>query len=137
MATLKTTLTETLTLNGKNYGNTISDEIVGINNVYQTIITITSATTVFVLQFTAGNAQLGTIKDGELKYLRITNLDSTNYVDIALDNGGDYYQRIKAGESFVLTDDQVNTGAGFATLDLIKAQANTADVNVEIFIATA
>lgn len=137
MATLKTTLTETLTLNGKNYGNTISDEIVGINNVYQTIITITSATTVFVLQFTAGNAQLGTIKDGDLKYLRITNLDSTNYVDIALDNGGDYYQRIKAGESFVLTDDQVNTGTGFATLNLIKAQANAADVNVEIFIATA
>lgn len=138
MATLKTTLTETLTLNGKNYGNTISADITGVNNVYQTIITITSAATVFALQFTAGNAQLGTIKDGDLKYLRITNLDSTNYVDITLDDGsGEYSQRIKAGESFVITDDQVNTGTGFATLNLIKAQANTADVDVEIFIATA
>ena len=137
MATLKTTLTETLTLNGKAYGNTISDDITGVNNVYQTIITVTSAATIPVLQFTAGNAQLGTIEDGTLKYFRITNLDSTNYVDIALDNGSAYYQRVKAGESFVLTDDQVNTGSGFATLDLIKAQANTADVDVEIFIATS
>lgn len=139
MATLKTTLTETLTLNGKNYGNTISDDITGVNNVYQTVITVTSAATVALLQFTAGNAQLGTIKDGDLKYFRVTNLDTTNYVDIALNNGGasGFFQRVKAGESFIITDDQVNTGAGFATLDYIKAQANTADVDMEIFIATA
>ena len=136
MATLKTTLTETLTLNGKAYGNTITNDITGVVSVYQTIITIPTAS-VSILEFTAGNPALGTIVDGRLKYFRVTNLDSTNYIDIALDNGGDYYQRVKAGETFVLTDDQVNTGTGFATLDLIKAEANTANVSVEIFIATA
>jgi hypothetical protein len=136
MATLKTTLTETLTLNGKAYGNTITNDITGVENVYQTIITIPTAS-VTILELTAGNPGLGTIRDNTLKHFRVTNLDSTNYVDIALDNGGDYYQRVKAGESFVLTDDQVNTGTGFATLDLIKAEANTAAVDVEIFIATA
>ena len=136
MATLKTTLTETLTLNGKAYGNTISNDITGVENVYQTIITIPTAS-VAILEFTASNPGLGSIVDGRLKYFRVTNLDSTNYIDIALDNGGDYYQRVKAGETFVLTDDQVNTGTGFATLDLIKASADTASVNVEIFIAVA
>lgn len=137
MATLKTTVTETLTLNGKVYGNTISADLTGVNSIHQTILSVTTATTVSLVAFTAGNAELGQIEDGSLKYFRVTNLDSTNYIDVLLGAAGDSVkQRVNAGESFIITADQVDYGSGFVQLDNIKAQANTADVDVEIFVAT-
>ena len=137
MATLKTTVTETLTLNGKVYGNTISADLTGVNSIHQTILSVTTATTVSLVAFTAANAELGQIQDGTLKYFRVTNIDSTNYIDVLLGAGGDAVkQRVNAGESFIITADQVDYGSGFVQLDNIKAQANTADVDVEIFVAT-
>lgn len=137
MATLKTTVTETLTLNGKVYGNTISADLTGVNSVHQTVLSVTTSGTIALLQFTAGAAALGFIEDTTLKYFRVTNLDSTNYIDVTVVGGGSsFIQRVNAGESLIITDDQSNFGSGFVQLDSIKAQANTADVDVEIFVAT-
>ena len=85
----------------------------------------------------------GQFADGSVDYIRITNLDSTNYITLRMTSGNDeYFVKVSAGESHVLFDPVMDTDddagvatASLANIDSIKAQANTAAVDVEIFIA--
>ena len=137
MATLTSTITEAVTINGKSLGNTITNSVTSVNNVYQTVISVKTASPVNIITFGAsGSEAMGTIDDGDMKYLRVTNIDATNFVNLTFAVASDSSKlKLAAGDSFVYFLDQADTGGGsIAQLDSIKAQADTAECKVEVFI---
>jgi len=142
MATLTTTVQESVTINGKLYGNTIEKTHASIEQVYQQVVNV--GTSVQEIMGFASTEKAGELADGKLRYLRITNTDADNfatiYYDIA-DTGNDTAGfKLEAGCSMVITHDSVGFGTSAATissltqLDAIIAKADTADVKLEIFI---
>jgi hypothetical protein len=142
MATLTTTVQESVTINGKLYGNTIEKTHADIGQVYQQVVTVD--TSVQEIIGFAGTEKAGELADGKLKYLRITNT-GVNYVEIYFDvaaatTGNDTASfKLDPGCSMIITHDQVGFGAAAATtslsqLDAIHGKANTAAVALEIFI---
>ena len=84
MATLTTTITEALTLNGSEQGGTITKSITGVNNVFKRIVTIAAGNDTTIASFHSDqHDDDGTIDVEQVKYMRITNLDSTNPVNLS------------------------------------------------------
>jgi len=140
MATLTTKITESVTLNSKVYGATNTMSITGVNNVYETVVTIGTTSTT-AIDFVASNPTFGSVLEGDLKYLRITNTDASNFVAIVITEKGSSTRlktKILPGKSFIITDETVSfTGGSDTFIEDIKLQANTADVECEFFLATA
>ena len=92
MATLTVTLTEALTLNGSEQGGTNTLTISSITDLYKRIVTVPSGvdTTLCDFHSTVGVSD-GTSDLEDVKYVRITNLDSSNPVNLSLqvDTGED------------------------------------------------
>ena len=142
MSTLTTKIKESITLNGKVYGNEITKTHASITTVRQSIVDVDSGSSTELFNFAAARAGLGTVQDAKAKYIRITNLDSSNFiiVNLFLDLSTDEYAAMKVfpGGSLVLTKDATKTGSqttSLTQLDGVHAQADTADCQVEIFIA--
>tara|TARA_Y100001937_G_C7136752_1_gene340410 strand:- start:21227 stop:21694 length:468 start_codon:yes stop_codon:yes gene_type:complete len=145
-ATLTTTITEQLTLNGHTYGNTITCSIASQGEVVQRIMNI-PATETSVLDLGSSTDGLGTVVGDSLAYFRITNLDDTNHVfiNVGVDQSGstDGQVTFKLGakKSLLLMNNQIAIeadDAGAYVLEdiyLIKAKCS-AETNVDIeFIA--
>jgi hypothetical protein len=133
MANLTYTVKETVTINGKVVGNEIVKTVSGVNRYQQYTMTIPTSPTSSVVEFGAA-AEYGTVKDGDLEYIRITNLDGTNFITLSFGNGTDTASiRLEAGGSFILTSDTLNG----VQLNYIKGQADTADCEIEVFIGIA
>tara|TARA_R100001443_G_scaffold51865_2_gene63668 strand:- start:200 stop:637 length:438 start_codon:yes stop_codon:yes gene_type:complete len=142
MSTLTTKIKESITLNGKVYGNEITKTHASITTVRQSIVDVDSGSSTELFNFAAARAGLGTVQDAKAKYIRLTNLDSSNFiiVNLFLDLSTDEYAAFKVfpGGSLVLTKDATKTGSrttSLTQLDGIHAKADTADCQVEIFIA--
>ena len=75
-ATLTVTLTESITLNGAEHGSKKKMSISGVNEISKRIMTVATTGT----QVYAGSsaAAYGTFVTANVKYLRITNLDTEN-----------------------------------------------------------
>ena len=151
---LNVQVTETVTVNGVEQTYTNVNSVAGVNTTFHRIIRValsnhaTAPTNFTLLASTAAAAAGGSFVAGEIKYIRITNQDDTNYVVLRLEDTGanQYYFRLAAGEIWT------GYGAGFeanataaatvdytalrATADNIAAVANTAAVDVEVFIAS-
>lgn len=142
-AALTVTVTENLTLNGSNHGSTKQMTISGINEVSKRIMT--SATTGTQIYAGGSAVSYGTFTTSDVKYVRITNLDATNYIILHLEGNSHYAQiRLDAGHVFILTRtsgvlDNNASVASFSAEDVtrIDAMANTAAVDIEIMIASA
>lgn len=136
-ATLAVTITEAVTLNGKSYGNINNLSIPNVNEVDQRILTIPTSLIEVVKYGTAAGA--GTFVRANVKYLRITNKDDTNFVSIKVANGTDHYWvKLEAGKSFELHNgliESASTFSAWADIDTIEAIADTAAVDIEYFIA--
>lgn len=136
-ASLSVAITESVTLNGKSYGNINNLSIPNINEVDQRILTIPTSLIEVVKYGTAAGA--GTFVRTDVKYLRITNKDDTNYVRIKVSNGSDqFWVKLEAGKSFELHNgliETANTFNAWADIDTIEAIADTAAVDIEYFIA--
>ena len=144
MADLTVTLTEAIKLQNNNQGATVTKTISGVNEVDRRIVTVLTSTNGNEIIKTAGAAGAGTYIPANVKYIRITNLDSTNYVVLFLSDGGHHALfKLEAGKSFILgtpvgfddVDDIDNFSA--ATISTIQAKANTASVKLEVFVASA
>ena len=140
MATLNVTITEDLTLSGQTIGssNTASYSVTSVDHRIITC-TVTEQT---VLLFNSADAA-GTIKDATLKYLRLTNLDASNFIVIRVKgNSEEYFQKVPAGSSFLLTDSQMDANAtggqslSLANIDEISIDADSASVDVEVYAAS-
>ena len=160
-----TTVTDGVTLNGVNYGNSNTKSISACNETLQRIITVPVSTGSqgFVSLFGAdgGADEAGNVSFSEFKYARITNLDDTNSIYIQItDNthgvGGSgtvtagIQLEVPAGMTFILPSTQFDTTtsaaagtgytssmAAFTTGIRVDAVAITADVDVEFFAVTA
>ena len=137
-ATLTVDTTESVTLNGKVYGNSNTLTIANINEVDQRIVEVTTTLATLIAFGTASAA--GTFIRTDVKYLRITNKDDTNFVMLKLIPSSDtpVWVKLEAGKSFELHYPYLENNATFSAFDSltsISAQSDTATVPVEYFIA--
>ena len=155
MADLTVTHTETLTLNGSQQGGTITKTMSGVSNVLKRIITVAAGNDTTLCSFHSDqHDDDGTIDVETVKYVRISNLDSTNPVNLnfQIDAGEDDSTAdesatflLEAGAHFLMTaaDDCISVDDDAATPDLtlhplesIIADSGSNAVQLELFIAT-
>lgn len=142
-ATLTVGITEQITLNGQTINSTNELSISSINEVSKRIFTIPTATEVELAKFST-EVGAGQFIAANTKYIRITNKDNTNFVRVRVkDTGGETFDlKLEAMKSIILgnLNESVSATAGafaaFATADTISAQADTAAVDIEMFVAT-
>ena len=147
-STLTVTLTEAVSLNGYDQGSKNVQTISDVTEVNKRILVVTT-TEATILTFGAAMAG-GTYVVGDVKYMRFTNLDDTNFIVLTFANENDDEAAIKvdAGNSFVVFGD--NSGGMADIMDAkdsalslslgdmksITADADTASCDLEIFVAS-
>lgn len=140
---LTVTISESYTLNGVDYGNSPSTTFATNGQVSQRIMSIPTGDggeSSIILFGTADAA--GTVVKANYKYFRITNLDSTNFLRLEVTSGDTFYIKIKAGESFLLMDNEIDaiasstTFGAFADITAINAFADTAAIDIEFVCVT-
>ena len=145
-ATLTVTISESITLNGVSRDSSSTASITRIRDISNRIIEVTNATNGTQLLKVAANAAAvgaGTYDKTAVKYVRITNLDDTNYIILQFTDEGTHHWEVKldAGKSYVIgdtssVDDQADIDNYSASaLTLIAAKADTASCDVELYIA--
>ena len=144
-ATLTVTLTEAISLNGKDQGATSSFTVASINEIYKHIVTATTTATTFLKFGSAASA--GTLIRSDVSYLRLTNLDDTNFVTVGLsdDSADTAYFKLEKKQSIIIggTDEgpqiDIHASAGafaaWASVDSLILDADSASCDVEIFAA--
>lgn len=144
MATLTITLTEAVTLgDGSSDRGTTNIQTVTVDEVDHRIMDV-GTSWVDIIKFASANSA-GTFADGTVKYLRITNLDSSNFLNIRVKtNSKEYFVKVEAEDHFLLGNNVMDaesssdfgTDASFENIDGIAAKADTAAVQVEYFVAS-
>ena len=143
---LTVTITEQYTLNGVSYGNTMNKTYTDNGEVYQRIMAIPySAEDAFtdIINFGAAD-DAGQADIDNYKYFRIKNLDDTNFLTLRVKGTADsFFIKIKAGESFLLMDNEIDAVASSTTIGTltdisqIAANADTAEIDIEFVCVTA
>ena len=140
MADLTITITEAVTLNGASRGST-NTHTETVTQIDHRIVTCLHSAEQTVVLFDSAVAA-GTITDATLDYLRLTNLDNTNFVTVRVrGNSEEYFVKLEAGDSFMLHNSVMDANAtggasvSLANIDSIGIQADTATCDVEIFAA--
>jgi len=145
-ASLTVTLTESISLNGYEQGSSNAQTVASVTSVFKRIIPV-PLTEVTLYTNTASSVGGSTFDEDDVKYVRITNKDDTNFVDLIVANSenDEFALRLKAGNSFVLWDQNdvlnadnaaVTPGAGMEGVASVNAIADTAACDVEVFIAS-
>ena len=134
---------EKVTINGVDYGSRNETKLNGINEVSQRLMTVPiggagSETTLLSL---ASAASAGTFVRSDIKYIRITNLDNKNFVRLSLVTAsGRSDVKILAHDSFVMSSTSLSVTSpfsAFADITSIQAVADTASVDLEVFVASS
>jgi len=148
-STLTVSLTESLTIDDRDYGSVQSFTIPSILEVSKRIVTATT-TEATILSFGAA-AGAGTFIVGDVMYLRISNIDDTNHVVLTFvnENDDEFAVKLDKGHSFMMVGDAVGgmadmidaidgTGLSLSLGDLktITADADTASVDLELYVAS-
>ena len=146
-ATLTVKITETITLNGSDQGATNTLTIASVNEVMKRIITCSASQTTTIAEFRNDVYEAaGAIDIEDSRYIRVTNLDDTNSVEIAVVTGGTTFQvKLDPGHSHVLgsANDlmlaEADTTPSFGTMadvNSIRVRPGASAVDVEIFVAS-
>ena len=146
MADLVTTISESVTLNGSLRGSSNTVTTTGIVDVMERILTCahSNTTTIAVFNSTPHGAA-GALDLENAKYIRVTNLSTTEAMDLAVVTENTNYQVvITAGQSHILCQAdtaaivEADTSPNFPTLeDIVTLQVrprSTTDVQVELFV---
>ena len=155
-ATLTVTLTESITLNGLDFGEENTLTVASVVEVSSRIMNVDTSAARTLLSFSSA-VGTGQYIVGNVKYIRITNLDNTNYAEIIIARedgsdgmGGSTYPgailKLEAGKSvmlglpdgaFVASADGSSVAAGdLGDISSISAKANTAAVDLQVFTAS-
>lgn len=141
-ANLTVTVTDSVTLNGQSYGNTNTLTVSSIDEVYSRVVEVPISAFTDVLELAAASGQ-GVLKATDVKYIRITNLDDTNYVNLKVFGSDAMVIKLEAGKSFILggvsfdaaavdiAQGAVSHNAAF----VISAEAAVAACDLEVFAA--
>lgn len=141
-ATLTLTVNEDVKLNGQQVGSKVVQTISGINEASRRIMTVpTSEVEILAL---SSSAAAGTYVTSNLQYIRVTNLDDTNFVRLTFSStGGNRYDvKLPANRTGMWTSPSISgsdSGASFGSFvdfDSMKAAADTAAVDIELFVAS-
>jgi hypothetical protein len=148
MADLTTTVTESVVLNGALRGNTNSVITTGINNVFERIVTCENSQTTTVAVFgTAPYSAAGAIDVQNARYIRITNLDTAAWIEVAVVTTASNYQvLLTPGNSHILAQGEAvalaeeDTSPSFGTLEnlasiQVKPVGVSFDPQVSVFVA--
>ena len=160
MAILKVTIREELTLNGYDQGATNILTIASINELSKRIVTATT-TEAGLLGFLSALSNVGVtankvgylagiLDDGDVRYIRITNLDDSNHITLTFrdEDNTEYRMKVDAGHSFIYPGDNsgglVDTmkaagsalASGLSDLVDITVDADTASCDVEVYVAS-
>ena len=154
MATLNVTITEELTLNGADRGSVNTLSVTSVTQVYHRIVTCpaSSDTTVATFQ-TATSTSDNAIDLEDAKYVRVTNLDGSNPVNVSLQVAGgedgsanmSTTLLLAAGRSFImgavhdgiaLSDANANIVESLTDLESILIDPGSNAVSMEVFIAS-
>ena len=146
---LTVTITESYSLNGVDYGNTMNKSYIDNSRVSQRVMSIEGngtedATWTDILALTTLDGQ-GQVVKADYKYFRITNLDTANTLNLRTYNGTDYVAfEVSPASSLLLMDAGIDspTGTGAITLADIQAIAGqssheTEAIDVEFIMVTA
>ena len=155
MADLTVTLTESITVDGHQYGGTKSFVVSGINDAYKRVLTVPAGadTTLVNFKSTVGISD-GAMDIENVKYIRVTNLDGSNSVNLSLqiDAGKDDSTAddsatilLEAGKSFILgtphnsvavdsTSESIITSLN--DLESILVDSSSHAVRIEVLIAS-
>ena len=142
--TLTSTITEGITLNGNSYGNAITHTVASQGEVYSRTMSVATTETTLI-NFGTADAS-GTVVGDSVSYMRYTNLDDTNYVQLCFKTSGEgavnFSVKIGPGESYVCMNNQIHAAAS-ATLGALvdvsslTAKANTAECDIELVIVSS
>ena len=159
MATLTSTITENITLNGADRGSTNTLSVASVTQVFHRIVTCPTGqdTTVATFASTADDSAVsGSLDVEDVKYIRVTNLDGTNPINLSLqvdagedDTAADESASIlvAAGRSFIMgvpsegfavsdANADIITGANLHNLESLLIDPLSNSVTVEVFIAS-
>ena len=158
MADLTVTITEAVTLNGSSRGSTNTLTVAGVDDIYHRIITCPDDVPVTVANFHATTGTSDSSLDVEnVKYIRVTNMDSTNpvIIDLQIDTAEDDSAAadqgallLEAGRSFIMGSPSVGVvvnSAGATPITALSSLVNLESiivdplseaVQVEVFIAS-
>ena len=144
-ATLTTTITESITLNGVVYDKTTTKSIASVATYNSRVYQLKASTSHSLINFVSDPTS-GRFDTEDFKYMRITNLDDTNAINISLTDASDAGLgfQLNAGDSFVLTalNIDANTSGDVLTslahtVETAHIRTGGAETDVEIVIATA
>ena len=150
-ATLTVKIQEGIVLGGQNMGALNSFSVTGIKNVVKRLMTATTDL-MTIMTFHASAEGAGQYIEGNVRYIRITNLDDTNHICLIFvnENSDEFAVKVDKGQSFIFNADLSGgvvdvfdaNGAGTASsgsigdLTTIKVQSDTASCDIETYIAT-
>ena len=151
-ATMTVRVVESIKLNGTEQGAVNTKTISSINEISKRIITITTAESV-IATFSAAVASAGHYVAADVRYMRFTNKDDTNFITLTFRNQDNDEVAIKldAGQSFMWAADNAGgmvdvfnatqdadaaSDTALGDLTNIQADANTASCDLEMFIAS-
>ena len=151
-STMTVRVVESIKLNGTEQGAVNTKIFSGINEISKRILTITTAEST-IATFSAAVASAGHYVAANVRYIRFTNKDDTNFITLTFRNQDNDEAAIKldAGQSFIWNADNsgglvdvlnatqdADAASDTALGDLtnIQADANTASCDLEMFIAS-
>ena len=144
-APLTIKITEDITLNGQQQGTTNTITTANIAEFSRRIVTVPTSEVILV-SFGDANS-FGTFHDTDVQYVRITNLDDTNYVSlnfegdastdftVRLDKNRGTYLAVLNHASLGMDDYADISAATLEAINTIKAIANTGACNLEVVVA--
>ena len=161
-APLNVTIREQITMNGTDYGGITRYTVNNISEISRRLVTTNGTSSTEIIRFQP-SASAGQFINTDVRYLRITNLDDANYATLRFRGSGstDYAFRLDATSSHVLmTSNPSGSVAGpsgsapsgsamagvtsyadisglvLQDLRAIRAVADTAAINLELFVAS-
>ena len=144
-STLKVWIKEDVKINGEQQGAETKFNV-SVKHVSKSIVSTdsTNETTVMTFNTVPGPSQY---VEADVRYIRITNLDNENYVTLNIegDAATDFSVRLDPLASYLAMFDPLKgsvdygdiSGVTLEDLTAIKATANTAACDLEVFVASA
>ena len=142
-STLKVQIIEEIELNNVKRGARQYHTFADIKQIDERVLSVpTHEVDVLLLSSSAG---AGTYATDTFKYARLTNLDDTNYISVTLISGSagsKSVQKLPARTSMMLTSLSLSgssagvTFGSFSDITAVKASADSAAVDLSLFVAT-
>ena len=150
MADLVTTISESVVLNSSLRGSTNSVTTSGIGDVFERIVTCAHSQTTTIATFAAAPyTSAGAIDVDDVRYIRVTNLDTQGTIELGVVTTASNYQvRMTPGTSHVLARanesalGEEDTSPSFGTMEnlaslQVRPDGTSYNPRVEIFVGVA